>query len=87
MSIATQSKPVAASVSGAAPAITVNPERLSGQSVIATSRVPVGVILDYVDRVALRQDFPSISEEQLASAIQQMKEWAEDGLLGARVNS
>lgn len=79
MSAATQTKPVT-------PPISVNPARLSGQSVIGTSRVPVGVLLDYIDREALRSDFPSISDDALESAIKFLKELGEDGALGERVN-
>jgi uncharacterized protein (DUF433 family) len=69
-----------------APPISVNPARLSGRSVIGTSRVPVGVLLDYVDREALRRDFPSLSAEALESAIQCLKELGEEGALGERIN-
>ncbi len=68
------------------PPISVNPARMSGQSVIGTSRVPVGVLLDYVDREALRRDFPSISAETLESAIRFMKELGEEGALGEPVD-
>lgn len=68
------------------PSISVNPARMSGQSVIGTSRVPVGVLLDYVDREALRRDFPSISADTLESAIQLLKEMSEDGALGEPIN-
>lgn len=68
------------------PPISVNPARMSGQSVIGTSRVPVGVLLDYVDREALRRDFPSISADALESAIQFLKEMGEDGALGEPVD-
>lgn len=69
-----------------APPISVNPARMSGQSVIGTSRVPVGVLLDYVDREALQRDFPSLSAEALESAIRFLKELGEEGALGEPVN-
>ncbi len=73
-------------VQTASPPISVNPERMSGQSVIGTSRVPMGVLLDYVDREALQNDFPSLSAEALESAIQYLKELGEDGALGVPTN-
>lgn len=87
MSIATlrqtKSRPLSSSE---LPPISVNPERLSGQSVIGTSRVPVGVLLDYVDRTTLQRDFPSLSAEMIESAIQYLKELGEDGALGEQIN-
>lgn len=68
------------------PPVSVNPARMSGQSVIATSRVPVGVLLDYVYREALRRDFSSLSADALESAIQFLKELGEEGALGEPVN-
>jgi uncharacterized protein (DUF433 family) len=59
---------------------------MSGQSVIGTSRVPVGVLLDYVDREALQRDFPSISDDTLESAIRYLKELGEEGALGEPIN-
>jgi uncharacterized protein (DUF433 family) len=68
------------------PPVSVNPARMSGQSVIGTSRVPVGVLLDYVDREALQRDFPSISDDTLESAIRYLKELGEEGALGEPIN-
>ena len=85
MSTLTKTKP-ATRRNRTTPPISVNPARMSGQSVIGTSRVPVGVLLDYVDREALRRDFPSLSAETLESAIQFLKELGEDGALGEPVN-
>lgn len=67
------------------PAITVNPERVSGQSVIGISRIPVAAILDHVNRTTFQRDFPTIKPEELENAIEYLKELAEDGLLGERV--
>ncbi len=87
MSTLTLTQPKAAPLQPTTPPpISVNPARLSGQSVIGTSRVPMGVLLDYVDREALRRDFPSLSAETLESAIQYLKELGEDGMLGEPVN-
>ena len=87
MSVATllQPKPVLVH-SPASPPVSVNPERLSGQSVIGTSRVPMGVLLDYVDRESLQRDFPSLNAEAIESAIQYLKEMGEDGALGEPIN-
>ncbi len=87
MSTATllQTKPVSVH-SPASPPISVNPERMSGQSVIGTSRVPMGVLLDYIDREALQRDFPSLNAETIESAIEYLKEMGEDGALGEPIN-
>lgn len=85
MSTQTRTKP-ATRRNRTPPPITVNPARISGQSVIGTSRVPVGVLLDYIDREALQRDFPSISAETLESAIRFLKELSEDGAFGEPVN-
>ena len=70
----------------ATPPVSVNPARMSGQSVIGTSRVPIGVLLDYIDREALRRDFPSLTPELVERAIQYLKEKGEDGALGEPVD-
>ena len=87
MSTATllQTKPVLVH-SPASPPISVNPERMSGQSVIGTSRVPMGVLLDCIDREALQHDFPSLNAEAVEGAIQYLKEMGEDGALGEPIN-
>ena len=69
-----------------APPITVNPQRLSGQSVIATSRVPLTALLDHVNVAAFCADFDTITPEQVQAAIDYLKELAEDGTLGEGVN-
>ena len=87
MSVATQPKTETIQHNrAAAPAITTNPERMSGQSVIAIHRIQLGILLDYVDRVELRQDFPSLTLEEIENAIQYLKELGEDGRLGEPVN-
>jgi uncharacterized protein (DUF433 family) len=68
------------------PPVSVNPARMSGQAVIGTSRVPVGILLDYVDREALQRDFPSLDAELIERAIQYLKEKGEDGALGEPID-
>lgn len=68
-----------------APPISVNVERMSGQAVIGLSRVPVTALLDHIDVTAFLRDFPSVSAAQTHSAIEYLKELAEDGKLGERV--
>lgn len=68
------------------PPITVNPQRLSGQAVIATSRVPLTALLDHINVAAFCDDFDTITPEQAQAAIDYLKELAEDGTLGAAVN-
>ncbi len=85
MSMLTKIKP-AARHNRTTPPISINPARMSGQSVIGTSRVPVGVLLDYIDREALRRDFPSLSDDALENAIQYLKELGEEGALGEPIN-
>ncbi|MBI1762111.1 MAG: DUF433 domain-containing protein [Acidobacteria bacterium] len=69
-----------------APPISINPERLSGQAVIGLSRVPVAALLDHLDVATFLRDFPSVSQTQVESAIEYLKELAEDGKLGERVD-
>lgn len=66
-------------------AITTNPERMSGQSVIGTHRIQVGVLFDYIDREALRKDFPSLTKEEIEQAVEYLKEMGEEGALGEQV--
>lgn len=68
-----------------APPISVNAERMSGQAVIGLSRVPVTALLDHIDMTAFLRDFPSVSPAQAQSAIEYLKELAEDGKLGEPV--
>ena len=68
------------------PAITINLERMSGQSVIGIHRVSVAALLDYVDVKAFVQDYDTISQEAAQAAIDSLKEMAEDGLLGEVVD-
>ena len=67
------------------PAITNNPERMSGQSVIGIHRVSVAALLDYVDIKAFSNDYDTISEGESQAVIDLLKDMAEDGLLGETV--
>jgi uncharacterized protein (DUF433 family) len=69
----------------AASPVTVNPERLGGQAVVAASRVPLTALLDHIDIRAFCDDFDTITPEQAQAAIDYLKELAEDGALGDRV--
>ncbi len=67
------------------PAISNNPERLSGQSVIGIHRVSIAALLDYVDVKAFTSDYDTISQDEAQAAIDLLKDMAEDGLLGEPV--
>ena len=73
-----------------APPITTNPERLSGTPVIGLSRVPVTALMDYLiagdDLDAFLDDFPSISREEAAAALEKIKEALNEGWLAERVD-
>jgi uncharacterized protein (DUF433 family) len=86
MTTAIKNKLVTAQESHVIPPITVNPRRLSGQAVIATSRVPLTALLDHINVAAFCDDFDTITPEQAQAAIDYLKELAEDGTLGEAVN-
>ena len=65
--------------------VTINPQRLSGQAVVAASRVPLTALLDHIDIQAFCEDFDTITPEQAQAAIDYLKELAEDGALGESV--
>lgn len=86
MSLATKPRNITTTRRPKTPAVSRNPERLSGQAVIGLSRVPVTALLDHIDVDAFLRDFPSLSLEQVENAIEYLKELAEDGKLGERVH-
>ena len=86
MSTATKNQLSVVTAEHPLPAITVNAERVSGQAVIGISRIPVSAILDHVNRTTFQRDFPVITPDELENAIEYLKEMAEDGLLGERVD-
>ena len=86
MSTAIKTKAAQVKPCPTAPPVTVNAERMSGQAVIAISRVPVTAILDHVNRETFQRDFPSITEDELERAVDYLKELAEDGRLGELVS-
>ncbi len=73
-----------------APAITINPERLGGTPVIGLSRVPVGVLLDYLATgetlEAFLKDYPTVDREKAVGALDALKEALEDSLIGVRID-
>lgn len=68
-----------------APAITTNPERLSGSPVIGIQRMPVTTLLDYliegysVDEFL--KCFPGTDREKVIGALRKIREAFDDGLL------
>jgi len=74
----------------AAPAITINPERLGGTPVIGLSRVPVSILLDYLATgetlEAFLKDYPTVDRAKAVNALDVLKEALEDGLIGERID-
>jgi uncharacterized protein (DUF433 family) len=68
------------------PPITVNPRRMSGQSVIGIHRVSLAALLDHVDVQAFCAAYDTIDEEEAQAAIDYLKDLAEAGALGEGVN-
>lgn len=68
-----------------APAITSNPERMSGAPVIGIQRMPVTTLLDYlmegysVDEFL--ECFPGTDREQVLGALQKIRAAFDDGIL------
>ena len=73
-----------------APAITINPERLGGAPVIGLSRVPVATLLDYLasgDTLDdFLKDFPTVDRGKAIGALDAIKDFVEDGLVGERID-
>ena len=87
MSVATQPEPAATKRKRAAvPAVTVNPKRMSGQSVIGIHRVSLAALLDHIDVQAFCEAYDTINDKEAQAAIDYLKELAEDGKLGEGVN-
>ncbi len=68
-----------------APAITTNPERMSGAPVIGIQRMPVTTLLDYlmegysVDEFL--ECFPGTDREQVIGALEKIRSAFDDGVL------
>jgi uncharacterized protein (DUF433 family) len=76
--------------SAAAPAITINPERLGGTPVIGLSRVPVSILLDYLvtgeTLDAFFKDYPTVDHAKAVGALDVLKEALDEGLIGERID-
>lgn len=72
------------------PAVTANPERLSGAAVIGLSRVPLSALLDNFaegkDLGRFLESFPSVSRDECIAALDYLKELAEAGVLAEQVS-
>ena len=68
-----------------APAITTNPERMSGASVIGIQRMPVTTLLDYlIEGYSIDQFlecFPGTDREKVVGALQKIRDAFDDGAL------
>ncbi len=73
-----------------APAITSNPERMSGIPVIGVSRVPVSTMLDHfaagysLDEFLAQ--FPTIEREKAIAALDVIKEAVDEGAFAAAID-
>lgn len=74
----------------AAPAITINRERLGGTPVIGLSRVPVGTLLDYLATgetlETFLKDYPTVDRAKAVGALDALKEALDEGLIGERID-
>lgn len=68
-----------------APAITTNPERMSGAPVIGIQRMPVTTLLDYlIEGYSIDEFldcFPGTDREKVIGALQKIREAFDDGTL------
>ena len=69
------------------PLITTSPDRLSGTSVFAKTRVPVQTLVDYLEAGDslddFLEDFPSVSREHAVAVLELAKAALLDGAVAA----
>jgi uncharacterized protein (DUF433 family) len=72
------------------PPITINPQRLGGTPTIAGTRLPVVALIDYLNDeqsiANFKADFPGISDEQIQSVIERIRQALEEGWLAERID-
>jgi uncharacterized protein (DUF433 family) len=85
MSVATKPKPVTLKREGVAtPAITTNPQRMSGEPVIGIERMPVTTLLDHLiggETLASFSEIFGTPEESCRAALQRLRETIDEGLV------